>query len=530
MAVQTDTKRQQASGEHEQASAEPAAESVTRFQANGPVPAVADVQAPQPSASELAFEPGPGVKALEALLAKGPPDPKQIVDLLDAHRDESPAMFAHLETALGSGFTAHVRDAMGLRASISRKEVVAGDPAGEGGFFVASAKEQGARWRTADGSFAGTANNKGLDATYKVDSDDALHAKADTKGNGTLGWEHDGKTMGELYRTDKELGLRKSWEVDGGTLTAGARHRTVDKSASDEAFATYATKDGKLTATGAAGVRDGAPSGLLGATYKASDRDTLTGSVSHDAAGTQLSMSESHKLDGGATITGTGTLAHSDKGTTGSLGGTYHDASTNIDGSVTRGLDQTALHLGAREQLNPNLSVSGSLDHVQRDAGGGQTTLHLGERYRSGNIVQSADLEAGRGERNYLNGTTGLDIGLGKGVYGGAFGGFRSEEGHQTGAQLGASLTFTPQEKAALTLAGILDETGALETRLQVDVFKSKISGVGDIADHKKDALVSLFVSYSTGSNRHMLDQRFGAPTVSTNPDPHVTAGIKIKF
>lgn len=529
MAVQTDTKRQQAVGEHEQANHEPAAESATRFQASGPVPAVADVHAPQPSASELAFEPGPGVKALEALLAKGPPDPKQIVDLLDAHRDESPAMFAHLETTLGGAFTTQVRDAMGLRASISRKEVVAGDPAGDGGFFVASAKEQGARWRTADGSFSGSANKKGLDATYNVDDNDALHAKADTKGNGTLGWEHDGKTVGELYRSEKELGLRKSWEVDGGTLTTGARHRTVDKSASDEAFATYAATDGKLSATAAAGVRDGQPSGLLGATYKPGDRDTVSGSLSHDAAGTKLSMSESHKLDGGATISGTGTLAHSDKGTTGSLAGTYQDKSTNIDASVTRGLDQTALHLGAREQLDPNLSVSGSLDHVQRDAGGGQTTLRLGERYRSGNIVQSADLEAGRGERNYLSGTSGVDVGLGKGVYGGAFGGFRYEEGHQMGAQLGASLTFTPHEKAALTLAGILDETGALETRLQVDVFKSKIAGVGDIADHKKDALLSLFVSYSTGASRQ-LDQRFGAPTVSTSPDPHVTAGIKIKF
>ncbi len=530
MAVQTDTKRARAPEAIEQASPESTPESATRFQASGQVPAVAETQAPQPSASELAFAPGPGVQALEALLAKGPPQPKQIVELIDAHRDESPAMFAHLETTLGSGFTSQVRDAMGLRASISRKEVVAGDPTGDGGFFIASQKEQGARWKTADGSFSGTANNKGLDATYNVDGNDALHAKADTKGNGTLGWEHDGKKMGELYRSDKELGLRKSWEVDGGTLTAGARHRTVDKSASDEAYATYAATDGKLTATGAAGIRDGEASGLLGATYKPTDRDTITGNVSHDVTGTKLSLSESHKLDSGATISGTGTIAHSDKGTTGSLAGSYQDKSTSIDASVNRGLDQTALHLGAREQLNPNLSVSGSLDHLQRDAGGGQTTLHLGERYRSGNIVQSADLEAGRGERNYIQGTTGLDIGLGKGVYGGAFGGFRSEEGHQTGAQLGASLTFTPQEKAALTLAGILDETGALETRLQVDVFKSKISGVGDIADHKKDALVSLFVSYSTGSNRHMLDQRFGAPTVSTNPDPHVTAGIKIKF
>jgi len=165
-----------------------------------------------------------------------------------------------------------------------------------------------------------------------------------------------------------------------------------------------------------------------------------------------------------------------------------------------------------------------------KDHAGSQTTLHLAERYRSGSIVQSSDLELGRGERNYLSGSTGIDAQLGKNWYGGAWGGFRAEEGHQTNASLGASLTFTPHEKAALTLAGVLDQTGNLETRLQLDVFKSKIDGVGTIADHKKDALVSLFVSYSTGSKPGMLDERFGAGQFNATPDPKVMAGIKIKF
>ena len=526
MAREQDVKRGQATAEHEPAGATPEVESSTKFAATGPLPEVGATKPPAPTASELAFEPGPGVKALEALLASASATPKQVVDLIDAHRDESAAMFVLVESKLGAEFVGQVRDSMGLRASIKRREVVAGDPTGNGGFFVASEKEQGARWKTADGSFDGKVNKDGLDSTYRIDGNDSIHAHSDKSGNGAVGWEHDGKTMAELYKDKSELGLRHTWDVDGGKLAGGVRHRGDV----NEAFANYKGTDGKLTADAGLGVRDGGASEHLSATYKPSERDTFSGSIDNDVTGTRLAASASHKLDNGATVAGNGELAFTPEGTTGRLGASYSDGKRSFDGNVTRGLDQTSLHLGASDRLNPNTTVSGSLDHVMRDHGGHQTTLHLAERYRTNNVVHSLDLEAGGGERNYLSGTTGIDVGLGKNLYGGAFGGFRAEEGHQTGAQLGASLTFTPNEKAALTLAGVIDQTGSLETRLQLDVFKSKISSVGALADHKKDALVSLFVSYSTGANKHQLDERFGAPSMSTTPDPRVMAGIKIKF
>ena len=529
MAGEQDVKRGQQTAEIDEAGAASEVQSNTRFAATGQIPEVSAAgKAPAPTASELAFEQGPGVKALEALLATGTATPKQVVELIDTNRAESAAMFVLVESKLGSGFVTQVRDAMGLRANIKRRELVAGDPTGEhGGFFVASEKEQGARWRTGDGSFSGKANKDGLDSTWKMDGNDSLHAHTDKSGNGALGWEHDGKTVGELYKDKSEFGLRHNFALEGGTLGTGLRHRDQ----ANEAFANYKSTDGRLTADAGLGIRDGGDSEHLAATYRTQSGDTLRGNVDHDVTGTRLGVGGSHKMSNGATLAGSGELAFRPEGTTGSVSGSYSKGTSSFDAGVARGLDQTSLHLGASERLNPNTTVSGSLDHVMKDHAGSQTTLHLAERYRTGNLIQSLDLEAGGGERNYLSGTAGVDARLGQNVYGGAFGGFRVEEGRQTGASLGASLTFTPHEKAALTLAGVLDQTGSLETRLQLDVFKSKIAGVGDIADHKKDALVSLFLSYSTGAtNRGQLDERFGAPSTSTTPDPHVMAGIKIKF
>jgi hypothetical protein len=500
VAREQDVQRGQASPELEATAPAHEEPTNTKFNATGPVPEVRPNAVPARSASELAFEKGPGVRALETLLATGAHTPKQVLALIDAHRDESAAMFVLVESKLGAAFATEVRDAMGLRASIKNKEVVAGDPTdANGGFFVASAKEQGARWQTADKSFTGTANKDGLESTYQIDENDALHAKVDKKGNGTVGWDHDGKTVGELYRDKHELGLRHNWELEGGAnLATGLRNRSHDGGSTNEAFGTYRSANGQLTADGSVGLHDGKVAEHLAATYKPSDRDQFSGSLDHNAAGTHLTADASHRLDNGATIAGHGELAHGENGTTGKLSGSYRDATTSLDASVARG--------------------------------DGQTTLHLGERYATGNLVQSFDLAAGRGERNYLSATTGVDAKLAPNLYGGAFGGFRAEDGHQTSGQVGASLSFTPHERAALTLAGILDQSGNLETRLQLDVFKSKIANVGDLAGHKRDALVSLFVSYSTGANRHMLDDRFGAPSVTTNVDPHVMAGIKIKF
>ena len=53
------------------------------------------------------------------------------------------------------------------------------------------------------------------------------------------------------------------------------------------------------------------------------------------------------------------------------------------------------------------------------------------------------------------------------------------------------------------------------------------------LPDHKKDALVSLFVSYTQGGNPGMLNDRFGAPQESYGRaanEGQVMAGIRLKF
>lgn len=534
-------------------------------------------------------KPGPGVQALEALLQSGRPEPTQVVALVDTYRGERDALFALLHKSLGNEYVQQVVQEMGgVRASIDRKELAAGDPSNpSGGYFLASAKEQGARWRTADGDFSGKADKSGLDATYKLDEDDALHGKVSAKGEGTLAWERDGKSQGELYGGKGAFGVRRDWGLDSGKLTTGLERRGDFTGA----YGKYAATDGSLTADARAGVADGGFAGSLSGTYKPTANDTYTGSLSHNPTTTAAALGGTFKR-GDDTYTGAADLSHTAAGTTGSLGGSWTNGKTALDGKYTHGLESDKLHvggshksgadtytgamdlersaagttgslgagwtngksaldakythgleadkfhLGGSHKFSDQLSMTGALDHERTRAGGSQTTLSLAEKYRSDKMVQSLSLDAGAGDHKYLGVTGSTDMQIGKGLYAGAWGSFRQEEGKQTSAQLGASLTFTPHEKAALTLAGVLDQNGAIETRLQLDIFKDKISGVGMIADHKKDALVSLFLSYSqAGRNGSMpggmMDQRYGAPQADFGRgagDGMFQAGIKISF
>ncbi|NVB76787.1 MAG: hypothetical protein HOV81_00195 [Kofleriaceae bacterium] len=440
-----------------------------------------------------------------------------------------PATSTASERAFGTADTGP--EPGGLRGIISRRELVVGDPADPAsGYIVVSQKQGGAKWKTADGSFTGTADKNGLDTQYRLGEHDALHGHVGKDKTATLAWERDGKNQGELYGRygsahDYEAGARRQFELGGGTLTAGARHRVDAAGATDGVFGTY--HKGATTADASLGVRDGqfAGSGSIATTL---GRDQLSGSIAHDGRGTTLDARDLH--DFGRGYTGVAQIHHGPEGTTGMLGGAYKDANTQIDGNITRGLDRTSLHLGGTQQVSPQLSVSGALDHVRPDHGASQSTLSLSERYRSGDVIHGANLELGHGARDYMKATGSLDAKLAPNIYGGVWGGSEIERGHQASAQLGASLTFSTNEKSALTLAGVLDQDGRLETRLQFDLFKSKIESIGDLDREKKNALVSVFLSYSQAGNRHTLDQRFGEPQIQTNVGNQVTAGIKIKF
>jgi hypothetical protein len=687
----------------------------TKFVTSGPIPPVdTTATTPAPSASDRAFgKTGPGVQALDALIAKGNPKADDVAGLIDAHRDEHDAMLALVEKKLGKASAKLVRKELdGLRASIQRKEIVAGDPGDPNADYLdVSQQLGGAKWRADGGKFTGTANKDGLDTDVKVGAKDDIHAKVKPDKSGTVDWNHDGKTEAELYGNYKDgkdytVGVKR----DDGAFSEGIEHKVEGGKSSDVAHADY--KKGDTTAHAEVGLKDGkdeeavsgattigkndkltgsashdasgisadvkdthdfgnGKTGTLDASYKngtvaetgtfKSKTDDLTETVSHDKTGTTAEVKDTHDFGNGKTgslgasykngtvaetgtlktktddvsetasygkdgvsaevkdthdfgngktgtldasykpgsfsetgtyktktddfsetvshdktgtnaevkdthdfghgttasvdvkdtagalsesasvthkgahDTETATIAHDGKGTTGSLDASYENGGTKLDGSVKRDADKWTLHGDASQQINKQLSVSGHVDSTIPDHGKAQTDFGVSESYKTGKVIEGLDLEGGKGSHDYLKATGSVSGQLAPNLYGSGWGSYSYEAGHQNTAQLGASLTFTPQEKQALTLAGLIDEHGRVETRLQYDIFKDKINGISDLDQHKKDAMISIFVSYSqqVGGHRN-LDDRFGAPdtfsTPGANTGSQVMAGFRIRF
>ncbi|HPH68536.1 MAG TPA: hypothetical protein PLF40_22415, partial [Kofleriaceae bacterium] len=178
------------------------------------------------------------------------------------------------------------------------------------------------------------------------------------------------------------------------------------------------------------------------------------------------------------------------------------------------------------------LSADARLTHAH-EGNQGQTTLSIHERYQSSKVIQTFNLEAGAGTRDYATANTAIDMQLAPNVYAGAFGGFSSERGKQTNASIGASITWTPAEKVALTAAGVMNSAGQIDARLQLDVFKSRVS-LAEIADHRKKALFSIYAGISTSGGGGLLDERYGAGSYKHNGnmqnDTQFQLGVKIPF
>ena len=127
---------------------------------------------------------------------------------------------------------------------------------------------------------------------------------------------------------------------------------------------------------------------------------------------------------------------------------------------------------------------------------------------------------------------------LGKNFYAGASGSVTTGPGMKPLVGFGANLTFTPSEQMGLTLSGIVDQTGAFDARLQLDVFKSKVNALDWLNPHKKDALISIFVGYSQNNPATRLDpmntsgaqfkQMYNAPGPTQMPG--VNAGVILHF
>jgi hypothetical protein len=533
---------------------------------------------------------GPGVKAAEALLKSGIPDVTKVIEIIDTHRGERDAIFKLLQSSLGNAYVQQTIKAMDtIRLSIKHKELAAGDPSNpESGYFLASAEEKAARWRTADGSFKGTANQKGLDASYQVDSDDALVAKVDAeKKSGTVAWQRDGKTQAELYGQSGEAGVRRTDELSGGaTVTESLRHRSTPEGGQAEAALAYNSPN--TTASGYVGVREKGGGLVAGAdaSHTFADKSKLTGAVAVSPDGAKESLT--YQTDASRIAA---TLTENDKGVSGTLSGehtftdktkaaaelsasekeqalklSYTTPTSSVTGSVSHDPTKTVATIGGTHQFNKSLTGDASLSHTfggaqsatnataglqykpneqfstdgrlsysQTGSDPGQTSLSIHERYQNKSVIQTFNLEAGAGARDFAKATGGIDAQLAPKLYGGAWASFSSEGGKQTTSEFGASLTFTPQEQVALTVAGVMNQSGAIEGRLQLDVFKSRINGIADLSSHKKEALFSIYAGIAKNGGAGMLDDRYGIGNHQYNPgggsgDTQFNVGIKIPF
>jgi len=95
--------------------------------------------------------------------------------------------------------------------------------------------------------------------------------------------------------------------------------------------------------------------------------------------------------------------------------------------------------------------------------------------------------------------------------------------------QVGGGLTWTPKDKMAVTLAGLVDQDGGFDTRLQFDIFKKKVDNAKGLSDQKKKALFSVFVGYKQENDGGLMNDHFGAGKFDAQQGMGY-AGIKIPF
>jgi hypothetical protein len=458
----------------------------------------------------------PGLVALKALLAKGDPDPVAVIEILDAHRGERDALFGFLQTTLGNAYVARVEAAMSkLRLDTGRKEIVAGDPAAaEGGYFLASAEEKGARWRTKDGDFSGKVGKDGLDSKLRL-GDATAHATVDSKWkNGSIDFKEGEASLGKITgsRDDDgwKLGASRPFQLgkdtedkkDDATLTPELRYEeSGDKS---RYLGALAYKDEKTTAEAYAG---GSSDGLI------------------------LGGSGSHKFGSGYSLSGSVEHAGDDTKVRGTFGREWDKGKYSLTGEAGDAGSKLSL---TGEGKQGGLTLGGDLAYARDAAGVENTRLALRESYQSPGLTQGLSLEATHGLKDSLKASGNIDARLLPNLYGGAFGEFSTERGGETTASGGASLTFLPAEKLALTAAGIVDQTGAFEARLQLDVLKSKVDSVAGLSEAKKKAIVSLFLSYTQGHDPGMLNDRMGSPMGTKEfgggQGSAITGGVLFRF
>ncbi|MEZ4365329.1 MAG: hypothetical protein R2939_03455 [Kofleriaceae bacterium] len=492
---------------------------------------------------------GPGVTQLAELIAKGTPSVDEVVKILDLHPGEREMLVDTIGTYLGDEFLIKCRERMpDLRMHWGALHLVAGDPLAEGGsFFEASRTRKGAAWRTPLfggtftgevggkvgydirqdfgggnyisaskkedggswhlGDFTGTFSGGKLDSAYALTDTDSLRLHYGTKaGFGTLGYYRAGELQGvEIaggYKgsDDYQIGIQRPFALGEGLGTAGLRHKVDGGVGRDVATFDYAGKDNSLQSFAGLNSSTGDFTAGLNTQHKLDDATQLRSRFSVEGDTYGMGLSADHRWNPQWSSSASGDLSTERYAFGAST--QYKQGGLQLDGSG---------------------KVSGAWD------GPAQFDLGFTERYRSDRFQQDFSLTGRLAEgHDQINARAGFDADLGSGFYAGAWGNWQAGEGISPTASLGASITFTPHERAALTLVGIVDERGAFDTRLELDIFKSKIRGLDSLTSHRKDAIIGLFVQYGNGGG--MLDDRYGGADQGFGIDDSGQLSFGIKF
>jgi len=590
-----------------------------------------------------AKEPGLGVAALQKLLASNArPKAKDVAQVIQQYPEEKSSILEVLQQApaLGNSFVAEVmKEAQGLNLDIKgqRLSYVEGGDDGKN-FFVAGAKEKGARWNFGDFSgkadqsgatwkagdnWSGAVDKKGVVSAERKIADDEkirleggykdkeVQLKGDyIKGDATLGAGLHGKDLdhfgGDLHGQTKTAGgtsldgklsvdkagddvttaLGGGVKTDEYNLRANGSYTNQDKWSAGASGEVKVGKDEKVDAN--LGVQqageDRSVSGGLGYQNKqmslkgsgsyTSDEKWSAGVNGSFAAGKDAKVNANAGLSQqGQDQTLTGGLGYQNKNWGLSGKGSYTDqdnlslglsgnrklgekttGSFDLTHGEQKGVSTEALRLGLkddknslglglsytdRENLKGSLDFSSQLNKTSEIKARLETGIQQGKNFtqlglsgstKSDDLVLQASLEALKNE-NGLNIKASGDAVftlVGEKLYGQAFARL-DQTLNDPKYQVGGGVTWTPKDKLALTLAGVVDQDGGFDARLQMDVFKNKVTNARELDEKKKNAALSVFAGYRQGMEGGFMNDRFGAGKFS-GQEGQVYFGVGFKF
>ncbi len=456
----------------------------------------------------------------------------------------------------------------GLRLDTDAWNLIYGDPAGPGNYFIGGGGENGARWSASDGGFTGKVGPGGLSSHIGLGGNNRLQLDAEfKKKQAELGFHSGSQNLFNLYGQGSDLdnyegGVRGSYALGGG-LTMDPSLAYMNKNGDDsgklglnlssgdtrfsssfgfggdkgDTLGLGLTNDVGNGFTASRGMNMNFGAGTTENSFKLSDPTQSYGfSQSFGPKGETDTLSFDRKYDGGSF---NGSLIAGDAVSGFSLGAAQQlgkEASFNQKLGMSWGDEGRTTTFGLGANLTPmdGLKLGGSLDGKLTPDGGHEFGGKLSQSYRSNGFANTLNLAGATSSQNgdSFKADGSMTGQLLPNLYGSGFGSYENKSTTDPSWFAGGGLTYMPNEKLGLTAAGGYGSEG-WEARLQADFFKKKIGGAGALEDQRSKALFSAFLGISEGGGSHMNDV-FGKPDANkswnTDAGPMLNLGVGIGF